>query len=50
MLYFVGNSLNGRRPRRKIIVKESVFGDSVKIQGQCERQKDVSESEYVQKQ
>ena len=35
--------------RRKIIVKESLSSDSVKIQGQeqCESQKDVSISEYL---
>ena len=40
--------LNGHSPRRRIIIKESAFGDSVKIQGQkqCERQNDGSTSEY----
>ena len=41
--------LNGHSSRRKIIVKERAFCDSVKIQGQeqYESQKDVSTSEYL---
>ena len=43
--------MNGRSPRMKIIVDESAFGDSVKIQGQkqseTERQKGGSISEYL---
>ena len=37
--------LNGNSPRRQIIVKESAFGDSVKIPGQeqCESQTDCQQ-------